>query len=304
LEKLRLESELPLDDLLKDYHLDSNYFTTTKSTTTEATTTTTAAVVTSDDDEDDVDEASTSSANYFSIDDEEESIDDNDSVDLAKILDTNNTENLGKTKTTNVDEDEQERALASIAEQAQSLQPTGYTLETTNVTTPLPTLLLKHQLREYQHVGLDWLVTMYENKLNGILADEMGLGKTIQTIALFAHLAESKSIWGPHLIVVPTSVILNWELEFKKWAPGFKILTYYGSQRERKMKRQGWSKPNAFHVCITSYKLVVQDHSSFRRKKWKYFVLDEAHHIKNFKSQRWQSLLNFQSQRRLVFIFN
>lgn len=138
------------------------------------------------------------------------------------------------------------------------------------------------------------------NDMIGILADEMGLGKTIQTIALFAHLAESKSIWGPHLIVVPTSVILNWELEFKKWAPGFKILTYYGSQRERRAKRQGWSKPNAFHVCITSYKLVVQDHSSFRRKKWKYFVLDEAHNIKNFKSQRWQSLLNFQSQRRLL----
>lgn len=49
--------------------------------------------------------------------------------------------------------------------------------------------LLKHSLREYQHVGLDWLATMYDKKLNGILADEMGLGKTIQTISLLAHLA-------------------------------------------------------------------------------------------------------------------
>jgi E1A-binding protein p400 len=57
---------------------------------------------------------------------------------------------------------------------------------------------------------------------------------------------------------------------------------------------------NAFHVCITSYKLVIQDHASFRRKKWKYFILDEAQNIKNFKSQRWQALLNFQSQRRLL----
>lgn len=56
------------------------------------------------------------------------------------------------------------------------------------VKTPIP-FLLKHTLREYQHVGLDWLATMYEKKLNGILADEMGLGKTIQTIALLAHLA-------------------------------------------------------------------------------------------------------------------
>lgn len=72
----------------------------------------------------------------------------------------------------------------------------------------------------------------------GILADEMGLGKTIQTIALLAYLAFEKGNWGPHLIVVPTSVMLNWELEFKRWCPGFKILTYYGSPKERKLKRQ------------------------------------------------------------------
>ena len=131
-----------------------------------------------------------------------------------------------------------DKVLTSIAATAQSLQPTGYTLETTKVKTIIPSLLLKHTLREYQHVGLDWLVTMYENKLNGILADEMGLGKTIQTISLLAHLACEKGIWGPHLIVVPTSVMLNWELEFKKWCPGFKILTYYGNPKERKLKRQ------------------------------------------------------------------
>lgn len=98
--------------------------------------------------------------------------------------------------------------------------------------------LLRGTLREYQLIGLDWLVTMHEKHLNGILADEMGLGKTIQTISLLAHLACEKGIWGPHLVVVPTSVMLNWELEFKKWCPGFKILTYYGSQKERKAKRQ------------------------------------------------------------------
>ena len=196
--------------------------------------------------------------------------------------------------------DKDDKVLNSIAATAQSFQPTGYTLETTKVKTQVPSLLLKHTLREYQHVGLDWMVTMYENKLNGILADEMGLGKTIQTIALLAHLAEDKGIWGPHLIIVPTSVMLNWELEFKKWCPGFKILTYYGSPKELRLKRQGWTKVNAFHVCITSYKLVIQDHAAFRRKKWKYFILDEAQNIKNFRSQRWQALLNFQSQRRLL----
>lgn len=53
--------------------------------------------------------------------------------------------------------------------------------------------------------------------------------------------------------------MLNWEMEFKKWAPAFKLLTYYGTAKERKQKRQGWSKPHAFHVCITSYTLVLQD---------------------------------------------
>ena len=107
-------------------------------------------------------------------------------------------------------------------------------------------------LKSYQLTGLNWLVSLYNNNLNGILADEMGLGKTIQTIALLAHLACEKEIWGPHLIVVPTSVMLNWEMELKKWAPAFKIITYYGNQKERRLKRVGWSKPNAFHICITS----------------------------------------------------
>ncbi|KAK3808435.1 MAG: SNF2 family N-terminal domain-containing protein [Benniella sp.] len=168
-----------------------------------------------------------------------------------------------------------------------------------NVKTKIP-FLLRHQLREYQHVGMDWLAQLYSNGLNGILADEMGLGKTMQTIALLAHLACEHEVWGPHLIVVPTSVILNWEMEFKKWCPGFKIMTYYGSPRERKEKRIGWSRDNSFHVCITSYQLVVQDQAVFRRKAWQYLILDEAHNIKNFRSQRWQTLLNFNSARRLL----
>lgn len=194
---------------------------------------------------------------------------------------------------------EKESTIADAAAAARSAQPTGNTFSTTNVCTKFP-FLLKYPLREYQHIGLDWLVTMYEKRLNGILADEMGLGKTIMTIALLAHLACEKGIWGPHLIVVPTSVMLNWETEFLKWCPAFKILTYFGSARERKYKRQGWMKSNYFHVCITTYRLVIQDSKIFKRKKWKYLILDEAHLIKNWKSQRWQTLLNFNSKRRIL----
>ncbi|KAL7138579.1 hypothetical protein ABFS83_10G173600 [Erythranthe nasuta] len=192
-----------------------------------------------------------------------------------------------------------EDIIADAAAAARLAQPTGNTFSTTKVRTKFP-FLLKYPLREYQHIGLDWLVTMYENRLNGILADEMGLGKTIMTIALLAHLACERGIWGPHLIVVPTSVMLNWETEFLKWCPAFKILTYFGSAKERKIKRQGWLKPNSFHVCITTYRLVIQDSKVFKRKKWKYLILDEAHLIKNWKSQRWQTLLNFNSKRRIL----
>lgn len=231
---------------------------------------------------------------------------------LKLLMDDDTQSDLGKSKT-----DEKDDLINDAAAIAESIQPKGNTLSSTTVSTKIP-FLLKLPLREYQHIGLDWLVTMYERKLNGILADEMGLGKTIQTIALLAHLACEMGNWGPHLIVVPTSVMLNWEMECKKWCPAFKILTYYGSQKERKMKRTGWTKPNMFHICITSYKLVIQDHQSFRRKKWKYLILDEAQNIKNFKSQRlvlnfqcklyfmiifvfrWQLLLNFQTERRLL----
>lgn len=160
--------------------------------------------------------------------------------------------------------------------------------------------LLRGTLREYQHYGLDWLSGLYANSTNGILADEMGLGKTIQTIALLAHLACTHEVWGPHLVIVPTSVMLNWEMEFKKWCPGFKILTYYGTQEERKRKRQGWTNDDVWNVCITSYQIVLQDNQVFRRRRWHYMILDEAHNIKNFRSQRWQTLLGFNTHSRLL----
>ena len=92
-----------------------------------------------------------------------------------------------------------------------------------------------YTLRPYQEKGLEWLVSLYEQGLSGILADEMGLGKTLQTISLLAYLAANKGIWGPHLIVVPTSTMLNWECEFKRFCPSMKVLTYYGSAKERQV---------------------------------------------------------------------
>ena len=165
--------------------------------------------------------------------------------------------------------------------------------------TPVPSLL-RGTLREYQHFGLDWLAGLYATETNGILADEMGLGKTIQTIALLAHLALDYQVWGPHLIVVPTSVMLNWEIEFKKFLPGFKVLTYYGNGDERRELRKGWMNNDKWNVLITSYSIALADGHILRRKDWHYMILDEAHNIKNYQSQRWQTMLSFKTRARLL----
>uniref|UniRef100_A0A1E1X3Q5 Putative chromatin remodeling complex wstf-iswi small subunit n=1 Tax=Amblyomma aureolatum TaxID=187763 RepID=A0A1E1X3Q5_9ACAR len=302
LEDLLMEGEMPLDALCEKY--GGAY-------ASDAEVPNAAGSSGEDEEEDDTADNERDTDNSDEEMDEEEEDDDmetssegevQEDIGMEYLINPMSDEVVSEGKTENAAEDTSKgptKEITDIAATAQSFQPKGNTLSTTQVQTKVP-WLLKHSLREYQHIGLDWLVTMHDKKLNGILADEMGLGKTIQTISLLAHMACDKGIWGPHLIVVPTSVMLNWEMEFKKWCPAFKILTYYGIPKERKQKRQGWTKPNAFHVCITSYKLVVQDHQAFRRKKWKYLILDEAQHIKNFKSQRWQMLLNFQSSRRLL----
>ena len=207
--------------------------------------------------------------------------------------------------TSNIQEPQTQRsALANLVRSDSMVQSHRDSLPTTPVSTnaiitPLP-CLLRGTLREYQHFGLDWLAKLYRENTNGILADEMGLGKTIQTIALLAHLAERHEVWGPHLIVVPTSVMLNWEMEFKKFLPGFKVLTYYGTQEERRRKRTGWMNDDKWNVWITSYQLISQDNQIFKRKAWHYMVLDEAHNIKNFRSKRWQTMLTFRTHSRLL----
>lgn len=220
-----------------------------------------------------------------------------DAIDRIKNRTTGEThEEPSEGDSDSASEAARESAIDKVEEEVQEMEEIE---KETESDFPVP-FLLRAKLRPYQLAGLEWLANAYKHKINAILADEMGLGKTIQTIALLAHLACDYGIWGPHLIVVPTSVILNWEMEFKKFLPGFKILTYYGTQEERKKKRKGWQLENAFQVCITSYQLALSDQHIFRRWNWQYMVLDEAHNIKNFRSQRWQTLLGFKSQRRLL----
>jgi len=82
------------------------------------------------------------------------------------------------------------------------------------------------KLKDYQLNGLNWLINLFENGVNGILADEMGLGKTIQTISLIAYLKEFRKIHGPFLIIGPKSVMGNWFREFQYFLPETRILTF------------------------------------------------------------------------------
>nr|POE69078.1 helicase swr1 [Quercus suber] len=172
---------------------------------------------------------------------------------------------------------------------------------------PIPSLLVA-QLRSYQHAGLDWLASLYRSDTNGILADEMGLGKTIQTISLLAHIAEQYDVWEAHLIIVPTSVVLNWVTEFQKFLPGFRVLGYYGNIEERAAKRKHWANDphhpditrRGYNVVVTSYSVAQQDMNALKVVKWHYMVLDEAHNIRNFQSLRWQNLIKINTKARLL----
>jgi SNF2 family DNA or RNA helicase len=119
--------------------------------------------------------------------------------------------------------------------------------------TEKPKALIAGDLRKYQIAGLEWLVSLYNNNLNGILADEMGLGKTVQTISLLAYLMEKKNNNGPFLIIVPMSTLHNnWEYEFDRWTPNIKKIVYDGDKERRKELRDDIGKMD-FNALLTTY---------------------------------------------------
>ncbi|XP_032126777.1 E1A-binding protein p400 isoform X12 [Sapajus apella] len=191
--------------------------------------------------------------------------------------------------------------IAEVTAVAEAILPKGSARVTTSVKFNAPSLLYG-ALRDYQKIGLDWLAKLYRKNLNGILADEAGLGKTVQIIAFFAHLACNEGNWGPHLVVVRSCNILKWELELKRWCPGLKILSYIGSHRELKAKRQAWAAPNSFHVCITSYTQFFRGFTAFTRVRWKCLVIDEMQRVKGMTERHWEAVFTLQSQQRLLLI--
>ncbi|ORX56285.1 hypothetical protein DM01DRAFT_1017625 [Hesseltinella vesiculosa] len=167
-----------------------------------------------------------------------------------------------------------------------------------------PKLVTGGVLRDYQLAGVEWLISLWENGLNGILADEMGLGKTLQTISFIAHL-KSMNVSGPYLIVSPLSTLANWINEFKRFAPDIPVVLYHGSKEDRQhlINRKLLTKKQTtfeFPIVVTSYQLIINDRKFLQRYNWKYIVVDEAHRLKNMNCRLIRELKAFSSANRLL----
>ena len=159
-----------------------------------------------------------------------------------------------------------------------------------------PESLTGGTLMDYQLEGINWLYYQWFSQRNAILADEMGLGKTIQIIGFLATLKERHGCW-PFLVVVPNSTCPNWRREIKQWAPGLRVVTYYGSTEARKLASKYELFPNGpkdlrCHVVVTSYD-AAQDgefRNVFRGIRWAGLIVDEGQRLKNDKSILYASL--------------
>lgn len=147
-----------------------------------------------------------------------------------------------------------------------------------------PSTIGHGKMREYQIQGLNWLIHLYDNGINGILADEMGLGKTLQTISLLAYLREYRGITGPHMIIVPKSTLHNWLAEFRRWCPVIKAVKFHGNAEQRQHQKDTLIQPGKFDVVVTSYEMVIKEKNHWKKFHWRYIIIDEAHRIKNENS--------------------
>ncbi|KAJ2832016.1 ATP-dependent DNA helicase Snf21 [Coemansia furcata] len=189
------------------------------------------------------------------------------------------------------------------ADEAAAAQSRDYYSVAHRIIEPIPVqprILVGGSLKEYQLRGLEWMVSLYNNRLNGILADEMGLGKTIQTISLVTYLIERKQQNGPFLIIVPLSTITNWILEFEKWAPSVRVIGYKGNPTQRNVLQQQIRRQD-FQVLLTTYDYVIKDRPDLARINWVHMIIDEGHRMKNTQSKLAFTLTTYYKTRyRLI----
>ncbi|MBN2145115.1 MAG: DEAD/DEAH box helicase [Candidatus Aureabacteria bacterium] len=157
---------------------------------------------------------------------------------------------------------------------------------------PVPSSL-KEVLRPYQKQGFYWLSFMKSKNFCGILADDMGLGKTVQVLTLLLSLREAKDP-RTHLLIVPPTLVYNWQAEIKKFTPLLRCLVHSGKERSR--------DPQLFKqtdLVITTYPLVRRDSELMRSFEWDYLILDESQIIKNPDAQVTSEIKTIPSRWRL-----
>ncbi|KAL7178088.1 hypothetical protein ACSBR2_031275 [Camellia fascicularis] len=159
---------------------------------------------------------------------------------------------------------------------------------------------IQGKMRDYQLAGLNWLIRLYENGINGILADEMGLGKTLQTISLLGYLHEFRGITGPHMVVAPKSTLGNWMNEIRRFCPILRAVKFLGSPDERKHIRENLLAAGKFDVCVTSFEMAIKEKTCLRQFSWRYIIIDEAHRIKNENSLLSKTMRLYKTNYRLL----
>ncbi|GEQ68816.1 hypothetical protein JCM33374_g2485 [Metschnikowia sp. JCM 33374] len=186
------------------------------------------------------------------------------------------------------------------AELLEGEQHMGDPDEQRTVLTTSPSYIQGGELREYQVQGLNWLISLYENRLSGILADEMGLGKTLQTISFLGYLRYIKKVDGPFIVIVPKSTLNNWLREFQKWTPEVNVVVLQGDKESRGEIIRTQLLTAKFDVLVTSFEMVIREKSHLKKFRWQYIVVDEAHRIKNEDSSLSQIIRLFYSKNRLL----
>eukprot|EP00923_Selenidium_pygospionis_P039399 GHVN01068522.1.p1 GENE.GHVN01068522.1~~GHVN01068522.1.p1 ORF type:complete len:2493 (+),score=491.04 GHVN01068522.1:367-7845(+) len=167
-------------------------------------------------------------------------------------------------------------------------------------------------LRDYQLIGVNWMISRMKNDRSVLLADEMGLGKTLQTISVIGHCLFAENICGPFLVVVPQSTCDNWMREFAFWLPAANVVQFHGNAKARdlirtvemKKVRIGSTKRDRFRfdVCVTTPSIInsATDLDFLRSIQWYLLAVDEAHQLKNRESKRFKDLNSIPSFYRLL----
>jgi non-specific serine/threonine protein kinase len=152
---------------------------------------------------------------------------------------------------------------------------------------------LNCKLREYQKAGYDWLHFLKDFSFGGILADDMGLGKTVQALSILLHEKESKSK-NISLVVVPKSLVFNWQNEINKFAPSLEFYVHHGPLRKKNINKISGD------TILTTYGTLKKDLEKFKSLEFNYIILDESQNIKNVFSQSYTAVLSLNGKNKLA----